>query len=174
MVSLFEPNRSNESFRQIYSIPFYDYYFITGHLVLALGVAGVINCTLCLIFVLAYLNHKLIRATCSFISILIIFALLIGNVPLFLLTLAQPSPMAYTLIPALHGLCYGIVYASLFVKILRLVRVLHSSKSGIRNPKYINNNSIILQASILAAFNVCFTNFYFTYFRECPFEYAFK
>ena len=148
---------SNETIsnnRDLISISYYQYYPVFGYLMLTLGIIGVINCMMCLIFILLYLNHKLIMATCSFISIIIIIALLLGNIPLFLAAIARPSPIVCTLIPALYGLCYGIVYSSLFIKILRLIRVWHNAMEGIRNAKFIGKNAVALQAIILATFLV--------------------
>ena len=137
-------------------ISFYKFHCWIQKLTLSLGILGTLMAVLSLLFILTYLKHKLVRATSSFTSFLIILSLLVGNITLFELALVDPSPIACTIFSFSQGLCFGIIFASLMVKILRLLRVWRCTKHGIRTIRYANNNAVFVQTIIVSIFQVSY------------------
>ena len=137
-------------------VSFYLFDPLIQYSLLTSGIGQTFLCLLCFLFIIVYFKHKLIKATCWFISLIIIIALSIGNIPIFLLTLGWPSKFLCTATIFCHALCFGVVYSNIFVKTLRLARIYYQTKKGNRNIRFISNKAVAIQAGTLTLINVCF------------------
>ena len=128
-----------------FSIPYFHYHIGAGILIILLGIGGVLISFGSLIFLIVYSNHRLIKATCIFVSITLTVGTLIGNIPLFLVGIAYPSKIVCTSIPLLHGFSFSLIYSSLLVKVIRLLRVWRASLKNEKRIWMTSNNSVIFQ-----------------------------
>ena len=142
-------NSSNFSNSSSKLVAFYKLNSNIGLVLFIFGCIGIIFCLLSIFFLLWKLGHPLIRATCSIISSLLVIACIIGNMSFFLLTLLIPSPIICTLTGVSHAMCFGIVYSSLMVKVIRLWRVWKGSLMGNRKLFLSSNSAVGFQAIVI-------------------------
>ena len=145
----------NNSQREEISYYKYKWNNLLSTVLLILGIIGMLMSVLSLLFIILYYRHKLIRATSTFTSIMISLSLMMGNIPLFVLALMDPSPFACTTIIFCQSLCFGIIYASLMVKILRLLNVWYCSHRGNLDVRFASNNAVFVQTITISTFQVC-------------------
>ena len=136
------------------NISFYSYH---SHLSIVLAICGCVGIVLSvwnIVFLIIYYNHKLIKATCSFISLLIAVSNFMINIPILLLAFCVPSDFICTITPLIIGISFGIIYSGIMMKIIRLVRVLRASLQNENVKCMTSNNAVIIQTLLITGFHV--------------------
>ena len=135
----------------------FSFYAYHSHLSIVLAICGCVGIILSIwniVFLIIYCNHKLIKATCSFISLLVAVSNAMINIPILLGAFCVPSDFVCTLFPLLPGINFGIIYSGIMVKIIRLVRVLRASEHNEKAKFMTSNNAVIIQTSLIIGFHV--------------------
>ena len=126
----------------------FQIYFMTKlrrGLTLSFAVIGTFLSILCIIFLVKYKTHRLIKATNFVTAIVLVVGTLIGYIPLFIYSLATPNTIVCIMTFQLHGASVAIIYSALIVKAITLVRLYFGSQKGNKTMRFVDQKSIAFQ-----------------------------